>query len=132
MIISGKPGGNGQVEVTFVLPAEQVPGPTSVVGDFNGWDPYAHPLRPAEDGTWRVTAVVPCDRDLCFRYLADGGVWFDDPDADRHDGHGGHLSAERLAMAWADEAARAEARAMGLGVDVGPVERTTFGPVPSL
>jgi len=138
VIISGKPGGDGQVELTFALPAEQVPGPTSVVGDFNGWNPFAHPLRPAEDGTWRVTVTVPGDREICFRYLADGGVWFDDPEADWYDAHGGHLTIERLNGAWpADDAAfaaEADMRGAAFGVDIGPVgmERPTFGPVPSV
>lgn len=131
MIISGMPGEDGRIALTFVLPAAQVPGPTSVVGDFNGWNPYAHPLRPAEDGTYQATVTVPADREICFRYLADGGVWFDDPDAEWHDAHGGHLVPERVRrMSWeADEPALA-----GRGVDLGPIgfERPTFGPVPSV
>jgi hypothetical protein len=25
---------------------------------------------------------VPAGQEICFRYLGDGGVWFDDPDAE--------------------------------------------------
>ncbi|MFO7252918.1 MAG: isoamylase early set domain-containing protein [Actinomycetes bacterium] len=136
MIITGKPDENGQVELTFALRAEQVPGPTSVVGDFNGWDPFAHPLRPAEDGTWRVTATVPADREVTFRYLADGGVWFDDAEADWYDEHGGHLTVERLnRAAWAAEQDELAACPGALhAMDLGPLgfERPTFGPVPSV
>jgi hypothetical protein len=38
--------GRNAVKVSFVLPQDAIPGKTSVVGDFNGWDPFAHPLRP--------------------------------------------------------------------------------------
>jgi hypothetical protein len=39
--------GRNAVKVSFVLPQGVIPGKTSVVGDFIGWDPFAHPLRPA-------------------------------------------------------------------------------------
>lgn len=136
MIDIGKPTAGGEVQLTFTLPPEQVPGPTSVVGDFNAWDPFAHPLTRGEDGWWRASATVRWDREVCFRYLAEGGVWFDDPDADRYDEHGGHvIPAVRLAQAA--EAAAAAHDPMhapmhdGLGgVDLGPsLEHTSFGPV---
>ncbi|WP_248959928.1 isoamylase early set domain-containing protein [Sphaerisporangium perillae] len=92
MINRGKPTKSGLVELTFTVPVADSPGQLSVVGDFNGWDPYAHPMR-AEDGVYQVTAIVGAGEAVCFRYLADGGVWFDDPDADYHDEHGGHLLA---------------------------------------
>jgi hypothetical protein len=31
--------GRNAVKVSFVLPQDAIPGKTSVVGDFNGWDP---------------------------------------------------------------------------------------------
>ena len=36
--------GRTAVKVNFVLPKDAVAGNVSVVGDFNGWDPFAHPL----------------------------------------------------------------------------------------
>lgn len=65
--------------VTFVLPGEV--GSVSIVGDFNAWDPYAHPLRKRSNGT-RSVAVELEPGTYAFRYLADGGVFFDEPDAD--------------------------------------------------
>ncbi|GIH98317.1 isoamylase early set domain-containing protein [Planobispora takensis] len=93
MIKRGKPTKNGQVKLTFTVPADRAPGGISLVGDFNGWNPYAHPMQRKNDGTYQVTVTVPAGEGICFRYLADGGVWFDDADADRHDHHGGHLDA---------------------------------------
>ncbi|GAA3816881.1 hypothetical protein GCM10022226_41920 [Sphaerisporangium flaviroseum] len=90
MITRGRPTQNGLVELTFTVPVDQAPNGLSLVGDFNDWDPYADPMRP-DDGVYRVSITVPADQSVCFRYLGDGGVWFDDADADRHDGRGGHL-----------------------------------------
>src|ERR1700733_5983794 len=36
----------GKTRVTFSLPAADLPGPVSVVGDFNGWQPGQHELKP--------------------------------------------------------------------------------------
>ena len=38
--------GRNAIKVSFVLPQDAIPGNTSVVGDFNGWDPFANPLLP--------------------------------------------------------------------------------------
>ncbi|GAA2876825.1 isoamylase early set domain-containing protein [Streptosporangium fragile] len=92
MIKRGKPTKNGQVKLTFTIPEGDVHGAVSVVGDFNGWDPYAHPMQRKEDGTYQVSLTVPAQQPIRFRYLADGGVWFDDADADHHDEHGGRLN----------------------------------------
>jgi len=36
---------------------------------------------------------VPPGTTLCIRYLAEGDLWFDDPDAQTHDHDGGHYTA---------------------------------------
>lgn len=56
--------------------------PVSVVGDFNAWDPLANPLAPRVGGLRWATVTVPTGTELRFRYLADGGQFFDDADAD--------------------------------------------------
>ena len=70
------------VKVTFVVSAEQCDQPVSVVGDFNGWDPLATPLRKRSNGTRSATVELPTGGSYRFKYLADGGSWFCDPDAD--------------------------------------------------
>jgi 1,4-alpha-glucan branching enzyme len=67
-----------QVRVTFVLPADAPDGAVSVVGNFNNWNPFAHPLRRRGNGTRSAVAKVPAGSTLHFRYLAEGGLWFDD------------------------------------------------------
>jgi 1,4-alpha-glucan branching enzyme len=98
VIKRGKPARDGQVRLTFTVPVDQAPGGLSLVGDFNDWDPYAHPMQP-KNFVYEVSVTVPADRPICFRYLAHGGVWFDDADADFHDQHGGHIEPVRIAPA---------------------------------
>jgi len=76
---------NGDVLVTFMIDDER---PVSVVGDFNGWDPRRDPFVEEIDGRRYVTVSVPADTVTCFRYLADGGEFFDDPAADRLEPNG--------------------------------------------
>jgi 1,4-alpha-glucan branching enzyme len=84
--------GRQAVKVNFVLPKDAVAGNVSVVGDFNGWDPLAHPLRPRRDGTRSTVVTLPRGRRFAFRYLAEGGRWHDDPTAEAFEpnGVGGH------------------------------------------
>jgi 1,4-alpha-glucan branching enzyme len=71
----------GKVRVTFVLPATEPAGAVSVVGDFNDWNPHAHPLRKRSNGARSAVVTIPAGATLHFRYLAEGGVWFDDETA---------------------------------------------------
>lgn len=66
------------VRVTFSLPAAEPAGAVSVVGDFNNWDPAAHPLRLRSNQTRSASVTVPVGTKLHFRYLGEGGLWFDD------------------------------------------------------
>ena len=85
-MISRTTSRNG-ARVTFTVAANA---PVSVVGDFNGWDPAAHPLRKRGEGI-RSTTLTLVPGSYAFRYLAHGGLFFDDPDADRFESneHGG-------------------------------------------
>ena len=78
MIKTTKPGRDGTVRVTFALPTDQPSGAVSVVGDFNNWNPYTHPLRKRANRTRSVAVTVKSGSTLHFRYLGEGGVWFDD------------------------------------------------------
>ena len=92
MIKRTRPDRNDVVRVTFVLPADEPPGAVSVVGDFNGWNPFAHPLRKRGNGTRSTAVSVPARSTLRFRYLADGGLWFDDETAPGRDGDGAFIT----------------------------------------
>lgn len=82
---------NGQVQLTFVLPSEEPAGRVSVVGDFNDWRPGAHTLVRRSNGTRSVKVTVPVGATYRFRYLGEGGVWFDDPQVEQRDREDGLL-----------------------------------------
>jgi 1,4-alpha-glucan branching enzyme len=88
LIKVAKPTRGGTVRVTFTLPATEPAGAVSVVGDFNDWNPYAHPLRKRGSGIRSAVVTMPAGATLRFRYLAEGGIWFDDETAEVRDGHG--------------------------------------------
>jgi hypothetical protein len=92
LIKTAKPGRDGTVRVTFTLPAERPGGAVSVVGDFNGWDPFAHPLRRRSNGTRSAAVTVRAGSTLHFRYLAEDGVWFDDETVTAPDGCGATIT----------------------------------------
>jgi len=87
-----KPTRSGTVRVSFVLPTTEPAGAVSVVGDFNDWNPYAHPLRKRGNGVRSAVVTLPAGATFCFRYLADGGIWFDDETAGARDGQGATIT----------------------------------------
>ena len=88
MIKTTKPGRDGTVRITFALPADEPAGPVSVVGDFNDWNPHAHPLRKRSNGARSAVVTIPAGTTLHFRYLAEGGIWFDDETVSELDAQG--------------------------------------------
>ena len=88
MIKRQKPTKAGTVKLTFALPADEPACPVSVVGDFNGWQPGVHELVPGPADQRTATVTVPAGSTVRFRYLADGGMWFDDESADARDEQG--------------------------------------------
>lgn len=78
---------NGTIKVTFTLPLDEPPGPVSVVGTFNDWQPGTHELVQRKNGTRSVSLNLPRGTHR-FRYLASAGIWRDDEEADHVDEHG--------------------------------------------
>ena len=68
--------------VTFRIPAGIAAESISVLGDFNDWDPQAHQLKARKNGTFSTTLSLATGQVYRFRYLADGGTWLNDDDAD--------------------------------------------------
>ena len=56
----------------------------ALVGDFNGWDETATPMKKAKDGTFSVSVEMESGREQQFRYLADGKIWHNDEAADKY------------------------------------------------
>jgi 1,4-alpha-glucan branching enzyme len=80
--------GKDQVKVSFILPSYAVTGKVSVVGDFNDWDPSAHPLRARSNGTRSVAVTLPARRRFAFRYLDQAGRWYHDDAAHDYEENG--------------------------------------------
>jgi 1,4-alpha-glucan branching enzyme len=55
-----------------------------LVGDFNGWDETANPMKKAQDGSFSVTVEMESGIEQQFRYLADGHIWLNDEAADKY------------------------------------------------
>ena len=86
MIKTSKPGRDGTVRVDCALPVDDPGGAVSVVGNFNDWNPHTHPLRKRANQTRSAAVTVRTGSTLHFRYLAEGGVWFDDETVDAQHG----------------------------------------------
>lgn len=78
-------------QVTFMLPADVQGEVICVVGDFNDWQ-TSHTMERQEDGSWQLTAVLEPEHEYEFRYLVDGHMWLNDPEADKYvlNPHGSH------------------------------------------
>jgi 1,4-alpha-glucan branching enzyme len=73
-------------KVTFTLPkeiAEQFEQVT-LVGDFNNWDPKANLFSAVKAGFHSVSVELESNKEYQFRYLADGEVWLNESEADKH------------------------------------------------
>ena len=69
------------VKVTFVLPGDMPE--TSVVGDFNEWDPASHPLKRRSNGTRSAAVVLEPGKEYEFRYFdPESKKWFNEAEAD--------------------------------------------------
>lgn len=62
-------------------------GEAAVVGDFNEWDPCTTPLH-RSNGWLKASVVVDPGRRYRFRYFADDGHWFNDPEVDASEPNG--------------------------------------------
>ena len=77
-MIKLSPASPGTTKVTFVVSADEPPGRVSVVGDFNGWDPFANPLKRRSNGTRSSSVVVASDARYEYKYLDEDGAWWCD------------------------------------------------------
>jgi 1,4-alpha-glucan branching enzyme len=72
--------------VTFRFPSEAAENADSVhiVGEFNGWDRQATPMRKLKNGSFMTTLDLDPGREYQFRYLIDGKKWENDWAADNY------------------------------------------------
>jgi len=84
-MIRKKKTDDARVAITFMLPETHPYGATSVVGDFNGWNPGAHVFEKQHDNTYSISVTLPADHTYCFRYLAEGGRWLNEDASDGYE-----------------------------------------------
>ncbi len=73
-----------RVRVWFYLPADVDADTAYLVGDFNGWDVSANPMKKRKDGTFYTALTLDAGRDYQFRYHLDGNRWENDWEADAY------------------------------------------------
>lgn len=91
MIQCASVNGTDRVKATFTVLVDGHADPVAVVGDFNDWDPTATLLTRRGEQCMGSVVVDPGQR-YAFRYLAEGGEWFNDEAADAYESNG--LGAE--------------------------------------
>ncbi|HEY9221932.1 MAG TPA: isoamylase early set domain-containing protein [Lutibacter sp.] len=67
-------------KVTFSIDAKEA-GNVSVIGDFNGWNTKADPLKKLKSGTFKGTVDLQKGQSYEFRYAVDGD-YVNDEEAD--------------------------------------------------
>lgn len=72
-------------KVKFYLSGERYKDASSIllVGSFNDWHIGETPFKKAKNGTWSVTVDLESGKSHQFRYLIDGNIWENDPEADQ-------------------------------------------------
>ncbi len=73
--------GDGDVRLTFVLPADHPARPVGVAGDFNGWD-WTQTLLESRGDQLAAVVTVAGGRQYQFRYWGANDTWFNDEHAD--------------------------------------------------
>lgn len=68
--------------VTFKYNNEEQAVSAVLAGEFNSWSLEDTPMKKLKDGSFSATLSLPAGRSYRFRYVLDGSVWVNDPDAD--------------------------------------------------
>ena len=71
---------NSICKVTFSIAAKEAEN-VSVIGDFNGWNTKADPLKKLKNGTFKGTVDLQKGQSYEFRYTVDGD-YVNDEEAD--------------------------------------------------
>lgn len=70
-------------QVTFQLPKGIQAKTVNLVGEFNGWDEQATPLKKVKN-VWKTTLELEQGQAYQFRYLVNGSEWHNDEAADQY------------------------------------------------
>jgi 1,4-alpha-glucan branching enzyme len=84
-----------KVKVTFEMPGDIEVKTMMLVGDFNGWDKTATPMKKRKkDGVFAASITLKAEQTYQFRYWIDDSRWDNDWAADDYvpNGYGGDNS----------------------------------------
>lgn len=70
--------------VTFYLPAEVGAEHAALCGEFNDWNPAAHPMQRKKDGTFYASVYLKPGSAYRYRFLLDGERWENDWEAEEY------------------------------------------------
>ena len=70
--------------VTFKYPNEEKAESAVLAGEFNGWALDATPMKKLKNGSFSVTVSLKSGHSYRFRYVLDGNIWVNDPEADSY------------------------------------------------
>jgi len=70
--------------VTFKYPNEEQADSAVLAGEFNEWSLEDAPMKKLKDGSFSVTVSLKSGYSYRFRYVLDGSVWVNDPNADSY------------------------------------------------
>jgi len=69
-------------KVVFELPAEVSAQTACLCGDFNDWNPSAHPMKRRKNGAFTLTLNLETSQVYRYRFVLDGERWENDWAAD--------------------------------------------------
>jgi 1,4-alpha-glucan branching enzyme len=70
--------------VTFYLPPAVGAASVALCGEFNEWNPAAHPMGKKKDGTFYTSMYLDAGRSYRYRFLLDGQHWENDWEAEAY------------------------------------------------
>ncbi len=70
--------------VTFKYPNGEQAESAVLAGEFNDWMLNATPMKKLKNGSFSVTISLQPGHSYRFRYVLDGNIWVNDPEADSY------------------------------------------------
>ena len=79
-------------KVTFTLAKELAPtaNTANLAGEFNDWNEESIPMKKLKSGEFSVSVDLENGKEYQFKYIVDGKVWVNDPEADKYIHNGLH------------------------------------------
>ena len=70
--------------VTFKYSNPEQADSAVLAGEFNNWSLTETPMKKLKNGSFSVTVSLAAGHSYRFRYVLDGNIWLNDPEADSY------------------------------------------------